>query len=104
MAKSSKSNLSLSQAVEGLLFYKTATGKSPCTIADYRAAFTELTLYKDDPPLASITRDRLVAFFAWLQDEYVSEPEACPGAASCISRPRPSSTSTRPCRPCGPGA
>ncbi len=33
------SKLELSQAVEGLLFYKTATGKSPCTIADYRTGF-----------------------------------------------------------------
>jgi integrase/recombinase XerD len=68
--------LKLSQAVEGLLFYKTATGKSPCTIADYRTGFQKLLLYFDtDPLIASITHDQLVAFFAWLQDDYISEPD-----------------------------
>ncbi len=67
------SNLTLSQAIEGLLFYKTATGKSPHTIADYRVSLNKLLHYFDhNPPFASITREQLVAFFAWLQDDYIS--------------------------------
>ena len=31
------------------------------------------TLFPDDPPFDSITRDQLVSFFAWLHDGYVSE-------------------------------
>ena len=58
------------------MFYKTATGKSPHTITDYRTGFKKLLLYFDtDPLIASITRNQLVAFFAWLQDEYIGEPE-----------------------------
>lgn len=68
--------LKLSQAIEGLLFYKTATGKSPHTILDYRSGFDKLLLYfEGDPPFASITHTQLVAFFAWLRDDYVSEPD-----------------------------
>ncbi len=71
----STKNLRLSQAFEGMLFYKRASGKSPNTISDYRNCFGKLKLYlPDDPPLASITRDQLVAFFAWLRDDYISEP------------------------------
>ncbi len=67
--------LTLSQCIEGMLFYKRASGKSPCTIADYRYAFNKLqAFFPNNPPFASITRDQLVAFFAWLRDDYVSEP------------------------------
>ena len=69
-------NLSLSLACEGLIRYKTATGKSPHTIADYKTSFKNLLLFfEDDPPIGTIQRNRLVSFFAWLQDEYVSEPD-----------------------------
>jgi hypothetical protein len=68
--------LKLSQACEGMLRYKAATGKSPHTIVDYRSSFKKLQLYfSSDPPFASITRAQLIAFFAWQQDEYVSEPD-----------------------------
>jgi integrase/recombinase XerD len=40
--------------------------------ADYRNSFDKLqTFFAKNPPFVSITRDQLVAFFAWLQDEYV---------------------------------
>jgi hypothetical protein len=31
--------------------------------------------FKDNPSLASLTREKLVAFFGWLQDGYLSEPD-----------------------------
>jgi len=74
--------LTLSQCIEGMLFYKRASGKSPRTIADYRNGFTKLQPFlADHPPLASITRDQLIAFFACLHDDHVSEsggPIPCP--------------------------
>ena len=72
MSTSTNKKLTLSQSVEGMLFYKRASGKSPSTIADYRNSFDKLqTFFAKNPPFVSITRDQLVAFFAWLQDEYV---------------------------------
>lgn len=68
--------LSLSQACRGCLLYKTASGKSPNTIRNYRNSYKKLQLYfPDDPPFASITRSQLIAFFVWLQEDYVSEPD-----------------------------
>jgi integrase/recombinase XerD len=65
--------LKLSQAIEGMLFYKRAAGKSPNTIGNYRIQLEKLkTFFSDDPLFASITRDQLVDFFAWLNDGYVS--------------------------------
>jgi len=58
-----------------MLFYKRASGLSSHTIDDYRVSFKKLSLYfKDDPPLASVTRDQLIAFFAWLRTDYVCRP------------------------------
>jgi len=37
--------LKLSQACEGMLRYKAATGKSPHTIVDYRSSFKKLQLF-----------------------------------------------------------
>jgi integrase/recombinase XerD len=72
MSTSTNKKLALSQCVEGMLFYKRASGKSPSTTADYRNSFDKLqTFFAKNPPFVSITRDQLVAFFAWLQDEYV---------------------------------
>ena len=72
MSTSTNKKLALSQCVEGMLFYKRASGKSPSTITDYRNSFDKLqTFFAKNPPFVSITRDQLVAFFAWLQDEYV---------------------------------
>ncbi|MCX6070802.1 MAG: hypothetical protein NTU91_08090, partial [Chloroflexi bacterium] len=67
--------LTLSQACEGFIHYKRATGKSPHTILDYQATLKKLRgFFKDNPPPAFLTRDKLVAFFSWLQDGYLSEP------------------------------
>src|SRR5574337_1098382 len=68
-------HLTLSQACEGMIHYKQAAGVSPNTIADYRVSFKKLGLFfEQDPEFASITRAQLIAFFAWLQKDYVSEP------------------------------
>ena len=67
--------ISLSQACDGLIRYKTAPGKSPHTIADYRNSFKKLLLvFEEDPPFGSITSEQLIEFFSWLQEEYLSEP------------------------------
>jgi len=72
----STKTIKLSQACEGMIRYKQATGKSDGTINDYRVTFKKLCLYfKDDPPFAEITRAALIEFFAWLQHEYVSIPD-----------------------------
>ena len=68
--------LPLSQACEGFIHYKKATGLSPHTILDYQVTLKKLhAFFTDDPPLASLSREKLIAFFAWLQDRYVSEPD-----------------------------
>lgn len=68
--------LRLSQACEGMIREKAAIGRSSHTIADYRVSFRKLLMYfEDDPSIASIARKQLVDFFAWLQHEYVSEPD-----------------------------
>lgn len=66
--------VTLSRATEGMLIYKKASGKSPNTIADYRTQLKKLqAFFPDDPPLASITRDQLISFLAWLHDGYISK-------------------------------
>jgi integrase/recombinase XerD len=68
----STKNLTLSQAAEGMLFYKKASGKSPNTIRNYRIHLRKIKDFcPDDPPFASITRDQLINFFAWLNDGYI---------------------------------
>ncbi len=68
-------DLTLSQAVAGLLFYKRAEGKSPNTLNDYRTCCAKLQEYlKTDPLFASITRAQLVSFFDWLQNDYTRQP------------------------------
>ena len=67
--------LTVSQACDGLVLFKTAAGLSPHTIRNYRNSFKKLTLFfPEDPPFVSITRSRLIAFFAWLQDESPANP------------------------------
>jgi site-specific recombinase XerD len=53
-----------SQACEGMIRYKMATGRSPHTITDYRISFKKLLLFL-----------QVVGFFAWLQNEYVTNPD-----------------------------
>jgi integrase/recombinase XerD len=72
----SKKSIKLSQACEGMIRYKQATGKSENTIADYRVAFKKLFCYfKSDPPIHAITRGEMIGFFAWLQEDYLTEPD-----------------------------
>jgi integrase/recombinase XerD len=81
-----KKSITLSQACDGLVRYKSATGLSPNTIRNYRTTFAKLQAYFDghperseaesqDPAFDSITRDQIIDFFAWLRDEYLSEPD-----------------------------
>jgi integrase/recombinase XerD len=68
--------ITFSQACDALIRAKTAAGKSPYTIRNYRTSFAKLQTYlASDPPFVNITRDTLIKFFAWLHEEYVSEPD-----------------------------
>jgi site-specific recombinase XerD len=68
--------ITLVQACEGLLRTKTAAGLSPHTIADYKNTFKKLFLFFDDEiPLQDISRKDIVDFFAWLQEDYISNPD-----------------------------
>jgi len=68
--------LCLSQACERFIHYKKATGKSPHTILDHQTTLKKMrSCFKDNAPLASLTREKLVSFFSWLQDGYFSEPD-----------------------------
>ena len=71
-----KSSITLSQACEGMLLNKQAEGRSVNTINDYRNSFQKLSLFfSSDPAIDTITRSELVKFFAWLQQDYESEPD-----------------------------
>ena len=72
----SRKTILLSQACEGMIRYKQATGKSENTIADYRVTFKKLLGYfESDPPFSEITKSEMVEFFAWLQEDYTTEPD-----------------------------
>ena len=67
--------LTLSQAFQGMILEKQAAGYSVNTIAEYRYTLAKVLIYfKDDPQFATITREQLVKFFAWLDHEYISKP------------------------------
>ena len=71
-----KISITLSQACVGMLLNKQAEGRSVHTINDYRNSFQKLVLFfSSDPPIDTITRSDLVKFFAWLQQDYESEPD-----------------------------
>ena len=71
-----KSAITLSQACDGLVRYKSAVGMSPNTVRNYRVTFAKLQAFvDDDPPFPAITRDQLISFFAYLRDDYISEPD-----------------------------
>jgi integrase/recombinase XerD len=71
-----KKSITLTQACDGLVRYKSATGMSPNAIRNYRTTFAKLkAFFPDDPAFGAITRDQLIGFFAWLRDEYLSEPD-----------------------------
>jgi integrase/recombinase XerD len=68
--------LTFTQACAGFIHYQTAAGRSPYTLRNYRTTFAKLQTFLDaDPPLASITRGQIIDFLAWLQDDYISEPD-----------------------------
>lgn len=68
-------SIPLSTAIEGFFRYMRAVGRSPHTISDYSYTFKKLTRYfPDDPAIGSLTKDKLVGFFAWLQEDYISQP------------------------------
>lgn len=57
----SKKSILLSQACEGMIRYKQATGKSEYTIADYRVSFKKLIQYfESDPQFAAITSGEMI--------------------------------------------
>jgi hypothetical protein len=52
----SRKTILLSQACEGMIRYKQATGKSENTIADYRVTFKKLLYYFEaDPQFGTLT-------------------------------------------------
>jgi integrase/recombinase XerD len=54
----------------------TAAGLSPHTIADYKNTFKKLFLFFDgEIPFQDISRKDIVDFFAWLQEDYISNPD-----------------------------
>ena len=68
--------ITLAQACKGVVQYLTAVGLSPHTISDYKTTFKKLFLFFDSKMLnRDINRKELVDFFAWLQDEYISNPD-----------------------------
>lgn len=71
-----KTSITLSQAFEGMILNKQAEGRSVHTINDYRNSFQKLALFFDsDPAIDTIKKSDLVEFFAWLQEDYESEPD-----------------------------
>ena len=68
--------ITLVQACDGLIRSKMAAGLSPHTIADYENTFKKLFLFFDgEIPLQNISRKDIVDFFAWLQEDYISNPD-----------------------------
>ena len=68
--------LALLQALDLFVLDKQASGYSRYTIRNYRNTINKVRLYfPTDATLDSLTRENWVAFFAWLQDDYVSIPK-----------------------------
>ena len=74
-----KKSITLTQACDGLVRYKSAVGMSPNTLRNYRTTFAKLQAYFEshperseaeskDPAFDAITRDQLIDFFAWLRE------------------------------------
>jgi integrase/recombinase XerD len=71
-----KYKILFSQACEGMIRYKAAVGMSDHTITDYKISFRKLAAFlKEDLPLQAITRDKIVGFFAYLQSDYITDPD-----------------------------
>lgn len=60
----------LSQAIQGFIIHKTAEGKSPSTLSEYKRHLTILGKYLNDPQVDQITTANLRAFLAYLRTEY----------------------------------
>jgi hypothetical protein len=89
----------LPRACESIIRHKIAADESNQTIADYRNTFKKLQLsLRNNPPFAKITRGRLVAFFAWLQDSFTSEPVIAPFSKEAVAAPRAKPGRRRPVR------
>ena len=59
-----------------MILEKRAAGLSVHIIADYQNTLKKVLLhFPSDPQIATITRDQLVQFFAWLRDDYISRPD-----------------------------
>jgi len=57
----SKKSVTLSQACEGMIRYKQATGKAENTISDYRVTFKKLFYYfEGDPQIGTITKGEMI--------------------------------------------
>jgi len=70
LSTSTNKKLALSQCVEGMLFYKRASGKSPSTIADYRNSFDKLqTFFAKNPPDAPRVQPPVIETFGKEQIE-----------------------------------
>jgi integrase/recombinase XerD len=80
MARSPK----ISQAFQGMILEKRAAGLSVHTIADYQNTLKKVLLhFPGDPQIATITRDQLIQFFAWLRDDYISRPDGAARRKPC---------------------
>ncbi len=81
--------LTLSQAFEGFLLDKQASGRSLHTISSYRNSISKaLTFFDSDPVVQSMRRQDWIRFFAWLQDEHVSVPGGVAPRPPCYLSPK----------------
>jgi integrase/recombinase XerD len=68
--------ITLQQAFQGFVFYKQAIGLSPHTISDYHNTYKKLVMFIPETiEFEKITHDTLIEFFAWLQNDYISNPD-----------------------------
>ena len=59
-----------------MIRYKMAIGRSPHTIADYKTTFKKLFLFFEEGTLLNdVGRKEMVSFFAWLQEDYISNSD-----------------------------
>jgi integrase/recombinase XerD len=66
--------LTLAQAFNGFVYYKSATGKSEHTLADYVVTQKKVTAYfAADPRLCDVTRNDWIDFFSFLTHDYRSD-------------------------------
>jgi integrase/recombinase XerD len=81
-----KTEIALSQAIEGYLLDAHARHLSPKTIADYTNTFNRFRAHIGDPPLASITPDDIRHFLADLGSRTVSPVGVAPRPARKLSK------------------